>query len=124
MELDESNKTKLSTRKSSCVNARGNTACRVTSTHYAALSNPELIGGGYLGYLPTIQTWLGGTPSRPGWDLYPRYPPPSSPGRGGTPTIQIWLGGYPGYPPPSRPGWGYPGYPSHHPDLGWDTPQT
>ena len=75
---------------------------------------------------PTIQTWLGGTPSSHGGG-YPRYPLPSRPMKG--------------YPPPHHPdlGWGTPHHPDlrwgtptiqtwdrvppHHPDLGWGTPQ-
>ena len=84
-------------------------------------SRPEI------GY-PTIQTWVGVPPTFQTWDEV-------------SPTIQTWNGypllpsrpawGYPGYPPPSRPGQGVPqvpppsrpemGYP-HHPDLGWGTP--
>ena len=79
-------------------------------------------GGGYLRYLPTIQTWLRGG--------YPGYPL----------TIQTWMGGTPGtshYPDLVRgyPGMEYPpdlgqvsprprtGYPPP-PDLGWGTLQT
>ena len=94
------------------------TARRVASTCYAALSNPDLVGGypiqtwlGVSWVPPTIQTWLGrgGTPSRPGWG-YPRYPQPSRPGWAGGYPIQTWLGGTPDFvggtpdtPPPSRP---------------------
>ena len=88
-----------------------------------------LCWGGYLGYPPTtIQTWSGGTPSRPGW-RGPQVPPtiqtwsdhPDLVG-GYPPTIQTWSRG-----DPSRPGQGgTPGTP-HHPDLvkgdlGWGTP--
>ena len=105
------------------------TTRRVASTRYAALSNPDLVEGGYpiqswsgWGVLPTIQTRSeeGGThpdlimgyppPSRPGWG----YPPPSRPGQGVT---------------PSRPGRGYPRYPPTNqtwdgvpPDLRWGPP--
>ena len=84
------------------------TARHVASTRYAALSNPDLVrggypgypstiqtwSGGYPGYPPTIQTWLGGTPSRPG-----QGGTQSRPGQGGTlgtpppPIIQTWSGG-------------------------------
>ena len=95
------------------------TARRVASTRYAALSNPDLVGGGVPH--PDLVGGRGVTPpppSRPGLGGVPhpdlvRGGTPSKPGQGGTATIQTWSGGYPGLPPtPSRPGWGVP-----HPDL-------
>ena len=74
------------------------TARRVASTHYAALSNPDRVWGGY-----PIQTWLGGTPGTPQTGM--GYPPEM------------------GYPP--RPGMGYPLTWDRVPlylDLGWGTP--
>ena len=76
------------------------TARRVASTRYAALSNPDLVGGG--------------TPSRPGQGGVPPTHHPDLVGGGTpgipTPTIQTWSGGLP------------------HPDLAWGgtlgTPQT
>ena len=90
------------------------TAHRIASTRYAALSNPDLVGG--VPWVPPDHPDLveGGTPSRPGQGV-PRVPPSSIPPKlgWGTPfTIQTWLGGYHiqtwlgGYPPSSRPGWG------------------
>ena len=83
------------------------TARRVASTRYAALSNPDLVGGvphpdlvgGYPGYPPEL-----------GWGT-PRT------GMGYPPQTLNWV--------PPRPGMGYPlarpgmGYP---PKLGWGTP--
>ena len=109
------------------------TARRIASTHCAALSNPDLVGG----YPVPGQ---GGTPSRAGQGVpHPRY-------RGY--PIQTWSGGTPGTPPtgmgyPLQPEMGYPrpgmGYPLPRPrmgcppiwtwdgvppylDLGWGTP--
>ena len=79
------------------------TARRVASTHYAALSNPDLVRGGY-----PIQTELGwGTlPPEMGYPLaWDGVPPPLEMGN---PRPGM------GYPP--RPGMGYP------PKLGWGTP--
>ena len=73
------------------------TACRVPSTHCAALSNPDLVGG------TGSQVW-GGYPI-PGPGGYP------VPGPGWVPHPRS--GGYP------IPGGGVP-----HPDLGWGTPPT
>ena len=97
--------------------------------------------GGYLGYPPTIQTWLGGYPIQTwsGGGVLPHHPDlvrggtPSQlwmvGGTWGTPTIQMWsgvpwvpLGPEMGYPPQTwdgvsplpRPGMGYP------PHLTWD----
>ena len=100
------------------------TARRIASTRYAALSNPDLVGGGtqgtphhpdlvwgvphpdlVRGVPPTIQTWLGGTLSTPTiqtWD-------------GVTPPLHLDLGqGTP------RPETGVPPYL----DLRWGTPCT
>ena len=123
------------TRKSSYVNARGNTARRAASARYAALSNgggvprvppsPSRPGRGgtpgtphhpdLAGVPPTIQTWLGypPPPSRPVWGTpHPRL------GMGYPPTTQTWLGYSP--PPPSRPICGYPPPPPRH---GMEYPQ-
>ena len=114
------------------------TARRIASTRYAALCNPDLVGGvpgvpphhpDLVGGYP-IQIWSGGTPSKPNWGWYPIQTwsggTPSRPGQGY--PIQTWSGGILGTPSPSRPVMGYPpdlrwGTP-HHPDLGWGTPQT
>ena len=104
------------------------TARRVASTRYAALSNPDLVGGnpsrpcqgGTLG-TPHHPDLVGGQVPHP--DLvrgYPRYHPPSRPGQGYprySPTIQTWDGVPPtwdGVPP--NLGQGTP------PDLRWGTP--
>ena len=73
------------------------TARRIASTCYAALSHPDLVGR------YPIQTWSGGTPSRPGWGV-PWV----------LPTIQTWSG-VPQVPPTI---WTWDGEP---PDLRWGT---
>ena len=95
--------------------SKRHTARRVASTRYAALSNPDLVGG------YPIQTWLGVPPSRPG-----QGGTPSRPGQGVPPTGM----GYPppemGYPPnwdgvPLRPGMGYSSRPgTEYPPQTWD----
>ena len=108
------------------------TACCITSTRYAALSNPDLVGGYHRYWVPpwdgvppnlgwgtplrwgTLQTWDGVPPPDLGW---------------GTPYLDLGWGTplpRPGMGNPHRPGMGYLppdlrwGTPP--PDLGWGTP--
>ena len=96
------------TQESFLRECKRHTARRLASTHYAALSNPDLVGGGGIpsrpgrgGTLGTPQT--GGVP--PTWDGVPLQDL-------GWGTPQTWDG------VPPWPGMGY------SPDLGWGTPLT
>ena len=94
------------------------TARCIASARYAGggggvVPHPVMVGGVVphpviVGGYP-IQSWWGSTPGTPHHpDLargYPRYPLPSRPEMGYSPTIQTW-----------------DGVPPHHPDLGWGTP--
>ena len=105
------NSTDLNNKKVLLRERKRHTARHIASTRYAALSNPDLVGGGVphpdlvRGY--PIQTWLGVPPHHP--DLVGGTP--------GTPHPDLVRG----VPHPDLVG-GYPGYLPHHPDLRWGTP--